>query len=132
MARPQPVVRFATLAGEDLGHDADAWLAASREAAARGDFAQAIVCLFNHELIQLDGARAIHLGPGRTNSRYLGELPDGDGRTAFRRTISVFDAILYGGRSADAGAFERFQADHEALMQAVVATRAGIGAEASP
>jgi hypothetical protein len=101
----------------ELGVDPHAWLRAAEEAAARGDFARAVVCLFNGELLILDRSHAIRLGPGRTNRHYLSELAiPAPGPESFSSAIREFERVFYGGRGADRASFERFQEDHRRLV----------------
>ena len=102
----------------ELGTDPTAWLERARERAAAGDYAQAIVALFNHQLLELDRTGRIRLAPGRTNRHYLAELSDeATGRLPFRSSIRAFEAVYYGGRPAGRDAWERFEADHRRLIE---------------
>ncbi|MFN7950545.1 MAG: DUF4129 domain-containing protein [bacterium] len=103
-----------------LGIEPNAWLAAAEDAAARGDFTRATVCLFNGQLLILDRAHAIRLAPGRTNRHHLGELSGAEpARRSFSGSIREFERVFYGGRAASRESFERFREDHRQLVAAV-------------
>ncbi len=117
-----------TLPLEDpsLGFDPAAWLAAANEAAARGDYSRAIVCLFNAELLVLDRSHAIRLGPGRTNRHYLADLTvPAPAPESFASAIRTFESVFYGGRGATRESFERFQDHHRRLLESVASARSG-------
>ena len=99
--------------------DPVAWLRRAKDAAGKGDYDRAIVFLFNHQLVLLDRASAIHLEPGRTNSHYLGQVGEGVGSSEFRSSIRTFESVFYGGRPADQGLFEEFERGHDRLVQTV-------------
>jgi hypothetical protein len=123
--RPEPEVPPATLPLEDpsLGFDPGAWLEAADQAAARGDYARAIVCLFNGQLLLLDRSHAIRLGPGRTNRQHLAEITAPDpGRESFSSSIQGFERVFYGGRPATRESFDHFQADHRCLLASLEST----------
>ncbi len=103
-----------------LGAEPNAWLTAAEDAAARGDFARATVCLFNGQLLILDRAHVIRLAPGRTNRHHLGELAGFEAaRQRFSGSIREFERVFYGGRAASRESFEHFREDHRQLLAAV-------------
>lgn len=73
----------------------------------RGDFSRAVVCLFAHQLLELDRVQIIRLARGKTNRQYLREV----GRhTALRhlveQTMVAFEDVFFGNRSLDRARFE--------------------------
>lgn len=72
-------------------------LAETRRAAAAGDYARAVACLFGHQLLRLDQRRIIRLARGKTNRQYLREaavrpaLP-----AALQPTMVAFEDAFFG------------------------------------
>lgn len=70
----------------------------------RGDYAQAIVYLFSHQLLQLDRRHWIRLVKGKTNRQYLREVrrsaaPSADTLAdTFLETVLVFEETFFGKR----------------------------------
>lgn len=64
-----------------------------------GRFREAVICLFSHQLIQLDNRRLIELERGKTNRQYLRELRPRPGlRTRLQVTMVAFEDAFFGGR----------------------------------
>ncbi|MCO6045004.1 DUF4129 domain-containing protein [Aeoliella sp. ICT_H6.2] len=70
----------------------------------KGDFAQAIVYLFSHQLLQLDRRHWIRLVKGKTNRQYLREVRRSASPSAgtladtFYQTVLVFEEVFFGKR----------------------------------
>lgn len=73
----------------------------------QGDFSRAVVCLFAHELLELDRMQIVRLARGKTNRQYLREVGR---RTALRQlveqTMVAFEDVFFGNRSIDRARFE--------------------------
>jgi len=82
-------------------------LAAAERHYREGRYREAVICLFGHELVQLDKRQLIHLAKGKTNRQYLREL---DPRRALQRlverTMIVFEDVFFGNRPIDRARFE--------------------------
>ncbi len=71
---------------------------------AKGDYAQAIVYLFSHQLLQLDRRHWIRLVKGKTNRQYLREVRRSASPSAdtladiFHRTVLLFEEVFFGKR----------------------------------
>ncbi len=69
-----------------------------------GDYAQAIVYLFSHQLLQLDRRHWVRLVKGKTNRQYLREVgratsPEADElATLFESTVLLFEEVFFGKR----------------------------------
>lgn len=69
----------------------------AKAAFTRGDFNAAIVFLYAHILVELDGARLIHLQRGKTNGMYARELrPHIQLRKIVVRVVGVFELAFFG------------------------------------
>jgi hypothetical protein len=70
----------------------------------RGDYAQAIVYLFSHQLLQLDRRQWVRLVKGKTNRQYLREIrrsakPSADQLAGmFEATVLLFEEVFFGKR----------------------------------
>ncbi|MBX3411298.1 MAG: DUF4129 domain-containing protein [Pirellulales bacterium] len=73
-----------------------------------GNYRDAIIYLFSHELVSLDRQQCIRLSKGKTNRQYLRELSR---RVALRslveETMVTFEDVFFGDHPLDASAFER-------------------------
>lgn len=73
-----------------------------------GDYAQAIVFLFSHQLVELDRRRLIHLTRGKTNRQYLRELLSHPTLHALvEPTMVAFEEVFFGNRPLERERFER-------------------------
>lgn len=72
-----------------------------------GDFDNAIVYLFCHQLVQLDRHDRIRLTRGKTNRQYLRELdPQTDLRKILQQSMSTFEDAFFGHHAIDRTRFE--------------------------
>ena len=75
---------------------------------AAGDYSKAIVYLFSYALVEMDGARCIHLARGKTNRAYLRELKGRDGLRDFtHQLVQAFEFAFFGKHVLSQEAFER-------------------------
>ena len=73
----------------------------------QGDFRQAIIYLFSHELVQLDKRQLIRLAKGKTNRQYLREVASRAGlRAVVEQTMVVFEDVFFGNRELQRAQFE--------------------------
>ncbi|NLS92202.1 MAG: DUF4129 domain-containing protein [Planctomycetaceae bacterium] len=73
-----------------------------------GNFNEAIVYLFSHQLVYLDKNFLIRLTRGKTNRQYLRELGRRDTiKRILADTIVAFEDVFFGGRSIGQERFER-------------------------
>ncbi len=72
-----------------------------------GRYREAIICLFGHELVELDKRQLIRLAKGKTNRQYLRELgPRRALQQLVGRTVIVFEDVFFGNRPIDRARFE--------------------------
>jgi hypothetical protein len=85
-----------------------------------GRYAEAIVYLFGHRLIQLDRAHAIRLARGKTNRQYLAELRSRpDLARLMRETVQTFEQSYFGRYEITQTQFDitrRAQAEFDRLL----------------
>ena len=81
-------------------------LGRSAAAAAAGDLAGAMVCLFAHQLLSLDQLGLIRLAPGRTGRQYVHGAADRELVDSLGATLALFEEVYYGRRRPTAQAFE--------------------------
>ncbi|MDZ7620685.1 MAG: DUF4129 domain-containing protein [Patescibacteria group bacterium] len=86
---------------------AGTYLDEARRLYEQGDFSRAVVCLFAHELLELDRAHVVRLARGKTNRQYLREI----GRRLTLRqlveqTMVAFEDVFFGNRPLDRTRFE--------------------------
>jgi hypothetical protein len=99
--------------------DADL-LAEARRHYEQGNYGEAIIYLFSHQLIQLDKSQHLTLTKGKTNRQYLRELHQGergaiDGlRGILEKTILAFEDVFFGRHELPR---ERFEACWSELSQ---------------
>ena len=80
------------------------FLAEAQRLYSRGDYAQAVVYLFSHQLIQLDRRHLVRLIKGKTNRQYLREIRRSSAGSAskisdlFEQTVLLFEEIFFGKR----------------------------------
>ncbi len=83
-------------------------LAQAERYRAAGDFSKAIVYLFSHALVEMDGARCIRLERGKTNRVYLRELRELDTLRGFTsQLVLAFEYAFFGKHVLSQEAFER-------------------------
>lgn len=78
-----------------------------------GNYRQAIIYLFSHELIELDKHHLVRLAKGKTNRQYVRELdraPSADWsrplRALVERTMIAFEDVFFGHYALDRARFE--------------------------
>jgi hypothetical protein len=83
-------------------------LAQAERYRAAGDYSKAIIYLFSHALVELDGARCIRLARGKTNRAYLRELNGQDNLRGFsNQLVLAFEYAFFGKHVLSQEAFER-------------------------
>jgi len=83
-------------------------LAQAERFRAAGDFSKAIIYLFSHALVEMDGARCIRLERGKTNRAYLRELNGQDNLRGFtNQLVLAFEYAFFGKHVLSQEAFER-------------------------
>lgn len=87
----------------------------------QGDFDQAIILLFAHQLLLLDRAGMLRLNRGKTNRRYVRETRGVDRESADRlqRTVHLFERSYFGRHTITDTEFERLWRENEVLEQAI-------------
>lgn len=74
----------------------------------RGDYNDAIVYLYSHQLLELDRRHAIHLTKGKTNRQYLRELRERPSlQGMLEETVLVFEEAFFGRHTITREKFER-------------------------
>jgi hypothetical protein len=81
-------------------------LAEARRLRDRGEYARAVVYLFAHQLLTLDGLGKLRLAPGRTGRQLVRSVGDRDLRRCVEPTLRLFEAFYYGHRAPRADDFE--------------------------
>lgn len=83
-------------------------LAQAERYRAAGDYSKAIIYLFSHALVEMDGARCIRLTRGKTNRAYLRELNGQDNLRGFtNQLVLAFEYAFFGKHVLSQEAFER-------------------------
>jgi hypothetical protein len=98
----------------------DPWSEALRRRQ-RGDYAGAVVCLFAHQLLELDRLQQVRLVPGRTGRQLVRTVEDAELRSCVEPTLRLFESVYYGHRAPSAPAFEAVWALAEQFQQRVAA-----------
>ncbi|MFO0908480.1 MAG: DUF4129 domain-containing protein [Isosphaeraceae bacterium] len=83
----------------------DPWSEAQR-LRALGDYANAVIYLFAHQLVTLDRLRYLRLVPGRTGRQLVRTISDGSLRASVEPTLRLFEIVYYGHRAPTSEAFE--------------------------
>lgn len=84
------------------------FLSEARRLYEAGDYSQAIVYLFSHELVTLDKHHAIRLTKGKTNRQYLRETRSRPALVGIlEATMIAFEDAFFGNRLISREAFER-------------------------
>ncbi len=90
-----------------------------------GDFNRAVVCLFAHQLLELDRMQIIRLARGKTNRQYMREVGRRPAlRQLVEQTMVAFEDVFFGNRSIDRARFEACWnrlPDFDALAQGGIA-----------
>jgi hypothetical protein len=74
-----------------------------------GNYAEAIIYLFSHELVELDRRALLALARGKTNRQYLREVaraPSEPIAGVLEQTMLAFEDVFFGGRTLDRARFE--------------------------
>lgn len=72
-----------------------------------GNYAEAIIYLYSHQLLQLDRHHLIRLARGKTNRQYLGEIASRTGlRQLLETTMVIFEHTFFGKHPLDRSGFE--------------------------
>ena len=83
-------------------------LAQAERHRAAGDYSKAIIYLFSHALVEMDGARCIRLARGKTNRAYLRELRDQESLRGFtNQLVTAFEYAFFGKHVLSQEAFEK-------------------------
>ena len=83
-----------------------------------GNFADAIVYLFSHRLLQLDRAGRIRLTKGKTNRQYLREIRNSkDLQRILGSTIVNFEEVFFGNHALSREQFEKCWKHNESFEQ---------------
>jgi hypothetical protein len=83
----------------------DPWSEAQR-LRALGDYANAVIYLFAHQLLALERVKQVRLVPGRTGRQLVRAVADRELRRRVEPTLRLFEAVYYGHRAPSAEAFE--------------------------
>lgn len=86
-----------------------------------GNYDQAIILLFAHQLLLLDRAGLLRLNRGKTNRRYVREARSADRATAewLQATVNAFERSYFGRHSISAAEFAALWTDNQSLEQSV-------------
>lgn len=72
-----------------------------------GQYSQAIVYLFSHQLVELDKRQFIRLSKGKTNRQYVREVSSaGAVRGLLQQTMVAFEEVFFGNHALDRARFE--------------------------
>jgi hypothetical protein len=89
------------------GRSRDDLLGEARRYYQEGNYSEAIVYLFSHQLVELDRFALIRIAKGKTNRQYLRELgPAPPLRPTVELTMTAFEDVFFGRRSLDRAGFE--------------------------
>jgi len=73
----------------------------------QGNYGEAIIYLFSHQLVQLDRHQWIRLARGKTNRQYLGELVVGSKlQSLLEQTTLAFEDVFFGHHPLERARFE--------------------------
>jgi len=91
----------------EIEHSNIGLLAQAEKFRAAGDYSRAIVYLFSHALVEMDGARCIRLERGKTNRNYLRELNGRDNLRGFTTQLVIaFEFAFFGKHRLSQDSFE--------------------------
>lgn len=92
---------------DEVRRDAANLLGAARRYYQQGDYREAMIYLFSHELLQLDRGQRIRLARGKTNRQYLRETGGVPALAAlFEHAMLTFEAVFFGNHPLDRAGFE--------------------------
>jgi len=82
-------------------------LGEARRLYAAGNYGEAVIYLFSHELVELDRARMVRLAKGKTNRQYLRELAlRPELSQLFEQTMVAFEDVFFGSHPLPRPRFE--------------------------
>jgi len=85
----------------------DDLLAQARRQYQEGNYSEAIIYLYSHELVELDRSATIRLAKGKTNRQYLREAARMRSmKGLLERTMVTFEDVFFGRRTLDRTGFE--------------------------
>ena len=96
----------------------DVWEARAGEAAALGDFMNAVRCLFRACLLRLEAACGGNLRRGATNREYLRRFGDTAASEPLQLFVETIDTKWYGGGTSTRDDYERCLGAHSAVARA--------------
>ena len=114
----QQRVAFATVAPVAAAWQAesDDWAARAKEEAAKGEWREAVHCLYWSAIVMLEGQKLWRQNRARTPREYVGLLEAGsERRKVLGGLTGVFERIWYGIRPATSGDYEKASALLDAL-----------------
>lgn len=92
---------------EEVRRDASDLLGAARRHYEQGNYREAMIYLFSHELVELDRRQRIRLTRGKTNRQYLSEASSSPPLAElFERSMVTFEAVFFGNLPLDRAGFE--------------------------
>ena len=87
-------------------------LGEARRLYAAGNYGEAVIYLFSHELVELDRARMVRLAKGKTNRQYLRELAlRPELSQLFEQTMVAFEDVFFGSSSTSTAALRGLLAE---------------------
>jgi hypothetical protein len=72
----------------------------------KGNYSEAIIYLFSHQLVELDRQHLIHLARGKTNRQVARELTSRELRLLVEQTMVAFEDVFFGGHTLSRARFE--------------------------
>lgn len=103
-------------AGAAWDRESNDWAAQADESAARGDFRDAVHCLYWAAIVMLEGRRFWRHNPTRTPREYVRLLQPGSTQQgALRRLTQMFERLWYGLREAERTDYEQARSIYETL-----------------
>jgi len=91
-----------------LARRASDFLSEAERCRQAGNFREAIIYLFSHQLVALDRHQCIRLTRGKTNRQYLRELGRRtELRSLLEQTMVTFEDVFFGDHTLDAAGFQR-------------------------
>lgn len=92
---------------EEVRRDVSDLLGAARRHYEQGNYREAMIYLYSHELVELDRGQRIRLARGKTNRQYLRETSSLPSLAElFERAIVTFEAVFFGNYLLDRAGFE--------------------------
>jgi hypothetical protein len=108
-----------------MQREPDDWARMAEQAAAAGDWREAVHCLYWASITLLEGRRAWRHNPTRTPREYVRLLKPGSSQQqGLRRMTQIFERIWYGHRDAEAEVYAQAHACFETLDRAGSSTDA--------